>query len=124
MASLVKDLLNNTVRANTFSTVAATTGTTAGSSADFVNAENPVTMIVDCFGPMGALSHQIKAQESTDGTTWADITGASIAAATTTGTSAVTFNRSLQYLRGYSTILSATTGAMIVKLIAPVKQIP
>jgi hypothetical protein len=124
MASLVKDLLNNTVRANTISTAAATTGSTAGSSADFVNAENPVTMIVDAFAPLGALSYQIKAQESTDGTTWADITGASIAAATTTGTSAVTFNRSLQYLRGYSTVASSTTGSLIVKLFAPLKQIP
>jgi hypothetical protein len=124
MASLVKDLLNNTVRANTFSHAAATTGNTAGSSADFVNAENPVTMIVDCFAPLAAIGYQIKAQESTDGTTWADITGASIAAATTTGTSAVSFNRSLQYLRGYNTVSSVTTGAMLVKFIAPLKQIP
>lgn len=124
MATRLTDLISNVVRTTSINTTAATTGSTIGSSVDMINGENPVTMYVHCFSPLGALSYQLKVQESTDGTTWADITGASIAAATTTGTSAVQFNRSLRYLAGYSTVASSTTGALLVQFFAPLKQNP
>ena len=124
MATRITDFINNSVRGNSIATTGATTGSTIGSSVDFVNAENPVTLIVDCFSPLGALSYQIKVQESTDGTTWSDITGASIAAATTTGTSLVQFNRNLRYLAAYSTVASSTTGALFCRFVGPLKQSP
>lgn len=124
MASRLVDILNNTVTALSHNLTAATTNNTAGSSANFVNAENPVTMFCAVVAGTTTPNTQIKVQESTDGTTWADITGASIAAATTSGMSGVQFNRSLQYLRSYNTMGSSGTIGLVTTLIAQKKYCP
>ena len=124
MSTKINDLVNNITQLNSINTTGRTTGNTIGSTGDFKDTENPCTLIVDCFSPLGALSYQIKVQESTDGTTWVDVSGASIAAATTTGSSSVAFNRNLRYVAAYSTVASSTTGALLAKILAPLKQVP
>lgn len=124
MATRITDILNNSVRAVSHNLTAATTNNTAGSSADFVNAENPFTLFCHVVAATTTPNTQIKVQESTDGTTWADISGASIAAATTSGVSAVTGVRSLQYLRTYNTMGSSGAIGLVTHIIAPLKQSP
>jgi hypothetical protein len=88
------------------------------------NTEGPITALVNTFGPAG-MSHQVKFQESTDGTTWADISGATIAAATTNTVSSITIpNRTLRYVRSYAVVATSSAGSLSTLLIAPLKQVP
>lgn len=127
MASRALDLLNTSVRAPSHFTAGATTNNTAGSSADMINADNPVTVQVNLLASTNVnISNQIKVQESTDGTTWSDITGASFAAITagTSTITAMTCNRSLQYMRTYNTQASSVAPTLLTQFIAPLKQSP
>lgn len=125
ISSRLVDILNTTVRGFSHSHAAATTNNTSGSPVDCINTEGPLTAIMNIFGAAGALSQQIKFQESTDGTTWADITGASIAAATTNCVSSITIpNRTLRYVRSYSTVGTSSSCSLSTQIIGLLKQIP
>ena len=118
------DFLNNTVRGFSHNHAAATTNNTAGASVDVRNAENPLTAVQNIFGPAGALSVQTKFQESTDGTTWADITGASIAAATTTSVTNITFCHQSNYVRSLAAYATSSSCSFSTLILGPKKQDP
>ncbi len=125
MATRLTDIVDNAVYGWSHNVTNGTTNNTAGSSLDFVNAENPVTLFSNIqANATTAPSAALKAQESTDGTTWADITGASIAAATTNTTGASQFNRSLRYLRSYMTEGTSALVGVETLLIAHKKYCP
>jgi hypothetical protein len=119
------DIINNVVVGLSHNATAATTNNTAGSSVDFVNAENPAT-VFSAFNANAttAPSVSLKVQESTDGTTWADITGATIAAATTSGLSSLQFNRSLRYLRSFQTSGTSATFGLATLFLGQKKYAP
>lgn len=125
ISSRIIDILNTTVRGYSHNHAVATTANTSGSPVDCINTHGPLTAIMNIFGAAGTLSQQIKFQESTDGTTWADISGASFAAATTNGVSSLTIpNRTLRYVRSYSTVATSSSCSLSTLIIGALKQVP
>lgn len=106
MAAFIHDLVNNATIKVSLNTTAATTGTTNGVSCDFLQGDG------QCFGVFvastatgNAPSNAVKLQESTDNTTWTDISGATFTTATTNATyQTISFVRTARYVRSYSTI--------------------
>lgn len=117
MSTYLRDYANNVHLALSGNAAAGSTGTTAGSSVDNINDEG-LQHAIQKIGTVNGNTPTItgKIQESSDTTTWTDISGAVFTAATTTDDlQVINFLRSQRYTRYYSTI--AGTGNLTVPLI-------
>ncbi len=130
MAGMIIDLVNDALLANGISTLA--TGTTQGVSNDGLNGEESLNMIVEVGPVTGTISTiNIAAEESTDGTTYTQITG--MVLTVTVGTllpNVQQVTRGLRSLRYYRANVKTVTGTatisvpMSVLFISQKKMIP
>lgn len=114
MSTYINDLASNcAVSATDPSLTAATTGNTAGTSLDFLAGEGNI-FAIQSIGITAGTSPSItnKIQESSDGTTWTDITGMSFTAATTINVQKVSGLRTKRYVRSLKTITG--TGSLAI----------
>lgn len=114
----LRDYANNVSLALSAKQDAGSTGNTAGSSVDGLQISNQMHA-VQYVGTLNGNSPTItgKIQESSDGSTWSDVADGAFSAVTTSGNLAIiNFNRTLRYLRYYSTI--AGTGNLTVPMFA------
>lgn len=102
---------------------AATTGNTAGASGDFLTGEGNCWATVTVGQAAGALSETVKVQDSTDGTTWNDITGATVAVTTNAATGISGFQRTARYMRAYNTHASSNSACIHVALYQQLKVV-
>lgn len=82
------------------------TASTNGPSGDMISGDGPCVAIQQ-IGTVSGTSPTLagKIQESTDGTTWTDVSGAAFASVTaSTNTQAITFERTKRYLRYAATV--------------------
>jgi hypothetical protein len=124
MATFLHDIGNAAILVPTVCLGAATSGNTAGTTSnttaglaygDFINGDGVCNALLTVGVQSGASPPALdcKIQESTDGTTWTDVTGASFTqitdSATNNKTQALNFQRTKRYLRGYLTIAAGAT---------------
>lgn len=93
--------------------IAAVTTSATGTSCDFADeVANRASCIqyISTVSGTGSPTQTGKIQESTDGTTWTDITGATFTATTTSNNvQLISFNVLKRYVRGYDTISGTTS---------------
>jgi hypothetical protein len=114
VAGIFLDLENNAVL-GAGDAIRAVTETTTGASVDFVDVVGnmgtallKVATVSGSGSPSPSLAAKI--QESTDGTTWTDITGATFTTVTTTtNNQACSFRTLKRYVRGYYTVAGQTS---------------
>lgn len=116
MADIFLDLKNNAIIGGADIATVTTSGTNA--SVDFVS---DVGNYASCLQYVGTVSGTggptltTKIQESTDGTTWTDITGATFTAVTTSNDrQLISFKTLKRYVRGYNTIAGTTSPSFVV----------
>lgn len=112
MANMFEDLASSIITGagNTFGTAVSATG--ALTAVDFVDAgNNRISAIVTTTAVAGAGTADIKIQESTDNSTWTDLTNPVTATAyvfpqlnAANQTQFISFNVNKRYVRGYATI--------------------
>lgn len=119
MSTHINDLGPNVTISTSIVSTAGTTGNTAGASADFLTNDGNMFAIQVINGCASSVSELVKVQDSTDGSTWNDISGAVFAsAATTNGVSILTgFQRTARYVRAYNTHASANSAPVFMVLL-------
>lgn len=109
MANIFLDLAHNALTGG--DDIAAVTTNVAGASVDFKdvvgNRGNCLMYVSTVSGTTPVLTAKI--QESTDGTTWTDVTGATYSTVTTSNNrQIISFNTLKRYVRGYDTVSGTT----------------
>ena len=105
MANIFQDLSAGAVGGASFYGQAQTTNV-AGASVDFADCVGNRQTAILLIGAVSGTSptNDVKVQHSTDGTTWADVPGATFTQATTAGgAQVISFNATRRYVRGYAT---------------------
>jgi len=114
MSTYLRDFASNVHLAKSGNQAAGSTGNTAGTSVDMINDDGrcfAIQSVNTVNGSSPILTGKI--QESTDGTTWTDISGATFTAATTNDDlQIIEFDRTARYLRYYSTMTG--TGSLTI----------
>jgi hypothetical protein len=110
-AGIFLDLENNAIQSagNTYGTaVSASGGLTAVDCVNMVG--NRMTALLTSSAVAGSGNVTVKIQESTDDSTYTDITGATFTALTAANVTQIkSFNVIKQYVRGYATLNSGTS---------------
>lgn len=118
MSTYLRDLASNTKLYKAANQAAGSTGNTLGTSLDMITADGrcfAIQVVHTVNGSSPILAGKI--QESTDGTTWTDVTGATFTNATTNNDlQIITFDRTKRYLGYYSTITG--TGSLTIPFTA------
>lgn len=132
MASMWEDLAGEGIftAGNTYGT--AVSGSGGLTTVDLVNAgNNRATAILTTTAVASSGNVTVKIQESTDDSTWTDITNAQTAAAYTFAAAtaantlqAISFNTNKRYVRGYGTLNSGTSVTLQLTFIAQRKFNP
>lgn len=125
MSTKLHDIPNN-AQISAGLTPRAITSTTSGSSLDFINGDGRCTAIQQ-VGTVSGTTPSLagKIQESSDGSTWTDVSGATFTAVTATdNVQSISFDRTKRYLR-YNGAVSGTSPSfnIAVVIIEQKKQI-
>ena len=100
------------------------TASANGSSADMINGDGPCFAIQQ-IGAVSGTSPTLagKIQESTDGSTWTDVSGATFTTVTSsTNTQAITFERTKRYLRYVATVGGTSPSFAVAALVSQQKK--
>lgn len=121
------DLANTTTLSQTLVPQTITT-TTNGTGIDMLTAEGPFFVFLsvgDIDVASGNETYNFKVQESTDNSTFTDITGATFTAVTADNSKQVinVTNRSKRYVRGVATLAGTTPSAIVDMLVLHKKKI-
>lgn len=114
MADIFLDLKNNAIIGG--ADIATVTATGTNTSVDFLSEVGNMASCLQYVGTVSGTSPTLvtKIQESTDGTTWSDITGAAFASVTNSNNrQLISFNVLKRYVRGYNTV-GGTTPSYVV----------
>lgn len=120
MATYLRDLTNSGLFASGIAPQSIST-TTTGSAQDFLHGDGRCHLLLH-VGANNLTSLTVRVQESTlTNSGFADISGASVSAATT-GSTAVAFDRTKRYLQAVA-VISGTTGLASAQLLEQYKVI-
>lgn len=123
MSTQLHDIPNN-AQISAALTPRAITSTTASGTLDFINGEGRCCAIQQ-IGAVSGTSPSLagKIQESSDGSTWTDISGATFTAVTSTdNTQSISFDRTKRYLRYVATITGTSPSFQIAALMIEQKK--
>lgn len=125
-AGIFQDLQDNAIATvgNTFGTaVSATAGLT---TVDMVNeVANRISAYLTSSAIASSGNVTVKIQESSDNSTWGDITGATFTATTAANDSQlISFNVTKRYVRGYATLNSGTSVTLQLTFFMQRRMVP